>query len=80
MADQQHGSVDLVDVARDVLRVVGQTPERVPRRQHRHVVSLEESSMTGAQYDASANPPCTRTTVGVFLDSLMSVFLSGGVG
>src|SRR5215207_10921417 len=34
--------------------------------------------MTGAQNDASAKPPCTRTTVGVFVDSLMSVFLSRG--
>ena len=41
MADQQHGPVDLVDVARDVLGIVGQTPERVRRREHRHIVSLE---------------------------------------
>ena len=33
--------------------------------------------MTGAQNDASAKPPCTRTTVGVSVDSLLSVFLSG---
>jgi NADP-dependent 3-hydroxy acid dehydrogenase YdfG len=32
--------------------------------------------MTGTQYDASAKPPCTRTTVGVFVASLMSAFLS----
>src|SRR5215208_4503141 len=34
--------------------------------------------MTSDQNDASAKPPCTRTTVGVFVDSLMSVFLSRG--
>ena len=41
VADQQHRPVDLVDVARDVLGVVGQAPQGVRRREHRHVVGLQ---------------------------------------
>ena len=41
VADQQDRPVDLVDVAGDVLRVVGQAAQRIRRRENRHIVGLQ---------------------------------------